>query len=66
MDSLNEEIHEITSGLTGAEIQYKDYDYAIIEFIDGYDVLLHCENEDDEDADNITISLDELLEVIRS
>ncbi|MFL1672621.1 hypothetical protein [Paenibacillus dendritiformis] len=66
IETLENDILEIESGLAGAEIQYKDYDYTIIDHIDGHHVSLYCEYEDNIDSVEITITLDDLLEVISS
>ncbi len=62
-DQLDNEIIELESDLCGMEIEYKDYEYAIVEHIDGDNAIIFCESDDN--SWNESITLGELLEIVR-
>lgn len=43
---LHYQIENIEDSFTGAEIEYKDYFYAMIEFVEGKSVHIYCEDEE--------------------
>ncbi|WP_339304417.1 hypothetical protein NST33_18130 [Paenibacillus sp. FSL L8-0435] len=60
---IDESIEEVVMDLCGAVINYKDYQYCMIDHIDGGEVDLYCENEDGE-RDSLIITLDELIKCL--
>jgi len=65
LEAIREEISDLESNLCGAEINHPRYFYSMIEHIDGDDVLLYCEDEEEEQYEE-SISLDELEDILKN
>lgn len=63
MDEVIDEIDEVVNELLGAEFQYKDYCYSMIDHIEEDVVYLYCENSEGDQYD-LRITLDELVEIL--